>query len=242
MLSGFLGILPLATWRIQKLRSAMHSFFCRLGLIVMGVKTQIEGLDKIKGKNFLIVSNHLSYLDILIIAANFPSSFVTSVEIKETPGLGLITRWAGCLFVERRSKENIHNEISEITEALKNGLNVTIFPEATSTNGESVLRFRSPLYNAAIFSEKDILPICLNYQFIGNEPINLSNRDKLCWYGDMSFMPHLIELMKNKRIKIKLDVLEPLTFNGEQRDAKLMAQITHQRVSEKYVPIQLCSN
>lgn len=234
LLSGLLGILPIHRWTMQRWRNRMHSRFCALGLKVMNVTLNLKG-DLEPGENFLVVSNHLSYLDILLLAANIPSCFVTSVEIKETPGLGYLTRLAGCLFVERRNKENIHKEIEELTEGLRHGVNVAIFPEATSTSGESVLRFRSPLYNASIDAGRRVLPLCINYKKVGGEELSLANRDSVFWYGDMSFFPHLVELIRSGPIEVEMQVLPALGKNDAE-DAKEYATLSHSLVAERYIP------
>lgn len=78
----------------------------------------------INNDNYLIVSNHLSYLDVIILAAKFPSCFVTSTDVKKTPFLGHLTRLAGCLFVDRNNRKNLKLEIVEIRTALSEGMNV----------------------------------------------------------------------------------------------------------------------
>lgn len=233
-LSGALGIIPVRRWRLQKWRSHLHSFFCGLGIWLIGVKTnKIGNFDSTK--NYLVVSNHLSYLDILIIASHVPSCFVTSVEIRDTPVLGVITRWAGCLFVERRNKQNLGHEISELTDGLANGLNVAIFPEATSTNGEQVLRFRSPLYTSAIEAGREVLPICINYRAINGEPVTLKNRDHVYWYGDMPFFSHFMNLTSLKSVEVDLEFL-PVVYKSEMNSPKEVAQYTHSLVEQRFVP------
>lgn len=162
-------------------------------------------------RNYLIVSNHLSYLDILIIAAKIPTAFVTSTDIKNTPFLGQIVTLAGCLFVNRKNKENIKNEIKELREALNYGINVVVFPEATSTNGDEVLRFRHPLFEASIATSSPILPLTINYKKISNAPINLNNRDIVCWYGDMGFFTHFLKVLEQKEIIVELNISESFT-------------------------------
>lgn len=162
-------------------------------------------------RNYLIVSNHLSYLDILIIAAKIPTAFVTSTDIKNTPFLGQIVTLAGCLFVNRKNKENIKNEIKELREALNYGINVVVFPEATSTNGDEVLRFRHPLFEASIATSSPILPLTINYKRISKVPVNLNNRDIVCWYGDMGFFSHFLKVLEQKEILVELNISEPFT-------------------------------
>jgi lyso-ornithine lipid O-acyltransferase len=155
-------------------------------------------------ENYFFVSNHLGYLDILILAAQSPCLFVTSIEVKNMRFLGTLSKLGGCLYVERRSRENIHNEIQEIIDALALRLNVCVFPEATSTNGNGVLKFKRSLYQAATATHTLVKPICLNYTLINDAPLSVLNRDKVCWYGDMDFLPHLWQVMKCRSIKMNL--------------------------------------
>ena len=177
-------------------------------LKILGIEVQIDG--QFSQKNYLIVSNHLSYLDVLILASQKPSCFVTSKEIEKTPFLGHICRLAGCLFVDRKNKKNLRGEISELREALASGLNVTVFPEATSTNGDEVLNFRRPLFESSIATGKAILPLTINYISISGKKISLENRDKICWYGDMDFFPHFLNLLNERKVVVEIKVSEPI--------------------------------
>ena len=81
-ISGLLKVAPVSRWKIQKWRANILKQFCRIGLKVMGVRVTLKG-EANHNDNSLVVSNHLSYLDILVIASKIPSCFVTSVEIKK---------------------------------------------------------------------------------------------------------------------------------------------------------------
>ncbi len=183
--------------------------------------------------NHFVVSNHLGYMDVLAISAEMSCCFVTSKEIHDMPGLGLLTEMSGCLYVERRNRDNIHNEIVELTEALKHGLNVCVFPEATSTNGDQVLRFRQPLYNAAIRSDTDVLPVCLNYALIDGQPITDKNRDTIFWYGDMPFLSHLWNLLGCQSIELRFNIDETIA-PADLDCPRLLAERSHMVVSRMY--------
>lgn len=213
------------SWSKRKLCTRILSKYCRLGLFILGIRVNLTGYDicKLSGSH-LFVGNHLSYTDILIIAAFRPTCFVTSVEIRETPFLGQICILAGCLFVERRNKANIMSEVREITEALKQGINVVIFPEATSTNGEQILRFRKPLFAASVGSEVPVLPFCLNYRFLNENQVDITNRDFVFWYGDMPFASHLWNLSKFQVIAVDLVLLDPIPVSASSEIEQLAAQ------------------
>lgn len=188
------------------------SISSKLMLKVLNIKVDYKIPSSFKkNSNYLIVANHLSYLDILILSAKFPSCFVTSFEVRKSPFLGQLSILAGCLFVDRQDKSNLKNEVIELREALKDGLSVTVFPEATSTNGEEILRFRKPLFEASIATQKQILPITINYQTIEGQKIDRLNRDIVCWYGEMAFFNHFLKIVNIKNIQVEVLTAEPFS-------------------------------
>lgn len=232
-ISAFIGLVIPGFFRRQKYRTCVQSWFCRLGLRVLNVEVQTLGFQKKNHQTHLMVGNHMSYLDILILSRLYPSSYVTSQEIRETPFLGRLCEWAGCLFVERRNRENLSKEVSQISEALRNDLTVTIFPEATSTNGDEILRFRSPLYQAAIDAKVPVQAFCLNYLRVNGASFSQGNRDFVCWYGDMDFLPHLWALCRLRSVKASVHFLESIPI-ASSADPKQLAQTTHHQVCSRY--------
>ena len=180
--------------------------YSRFVLFFLNVKVNWNLKSDLPRDGKLIVCNHLSYLDILILSSRIPSSFVTSTEMKETFGLGQICILAGCVFVNRKNKKNIHSEVKEITEALKEKINVIIFPEATSTNGEEVLRFRRPLFQSALDAKQNVSPITINYKKLNNEKVTRSNRDQIFWYGDMTFFSHFWKFLKIQKTVVEVTI------------------------------------
>lgn len=243
MMFGFLFIMS-SIWLVvhdKWKRIAWSNYFLtkcsRLGLFLLNVKVTYKGLENYAAvPNALFVCNHLSYMDVLVIHAKVPACFVTSREIRETPVLGQVCYVAGCLFVERRNKNNVHNEVSEISEGLRQGLNVAIFPEATSTNGEKILRFRRPLYVAALDSQTPVLPICLNYHTVGGKPIDSVLRDKIFWYGDMDFVAHLWTLAGSGGVLADLIFLPPV-IPGPDDDATMLAERSQKAVESVFRPV-----
>ena len=208
------------------------SHYCTWGLKVAGVRVRKYG---IKADTQFIVANHMSYLDILVLASQFPTSFVTSVEIREMPVLGLMTKLGGCLYVERRNKSNLSNEILELTTALQKNIPVTVFPEATSTNAESVLRFKRPLFQASLDSKVPVSPICINYLKIDGETFNRVNRDTVCWYGDMAFVPHLWNLMGKRDILVELRLLNEIPA----AEPLYLAEESHRMIESNFLGLSL---
>ncbi|MDD4975318.1 MAG: lysophospholipid acyltransferase family protein [Bacteriovorax sp.] len=204
-----------------------------VGLKIIGIKVvqKFHRIDPLE--NYLIVSNHLSYLDIMVISRFFPSCFVTSKEMKDTFFLGHLCLLGGCIFVDRKNHKNLHREVKELTKALEDGLNIAIFPEAASTDGTSVIRFRRPLFQAAIDSHSKVLPICLNYRMIDSNPVTLKNRDIVFWYGDMSFLDHVLKLFSCKKIVVELNVL-PSLMARDFADKNALADKCYELVNAQY--------
>lgn len=191
------------------------SWHCNIAVWLFGIKRKVidhsnKALEK---DNYLICSNHLSYIDILVFASLFPSCFVTSKEVKRTPFLGQLCLFGGCLFVDRKNKSNLGNEVIELTQALQKGINITVFPEATSTNGEQILRFRKPLFRAALNAKKNVLPLCLNYTYANQKKLTKENRDLICWYDEMTFVDHFLKFLKLKSITVEVNFMKVLEIS-----------------------------
>jgi 1-acyl-sn-glycerol-3-phosphate acyltransferase len=209
------------------------SVTCKIGLKLFNIKVRKTFAPIDMKDNYLIVSNHLSYLDILIISSYLPTCFVTSKEMKETPFLGQLCLLGGCLFVERRSRTGLTEEIKELSNALDDGLSVVIFPEATSTNGEAVIRFKRPLFQSAINSCAKVLPVCLNYRTLDGEKLTLKNRDKVFWYGDMGFLGHALTLFSHKGIVAELTIMPSLN-SIDYSDKNELTDACYKLVSDEY--------
>lgn len=226
-------------FKTKKLLSYLVHILSKVILFILNIDIELNFYTKdLKDKNYFIAANHLSYLDILVISSKIPTNFITSIEVRQTPFLGQIAMLAGCIFVERRNKKNILNEIKEIELALENNLNITIFPEATSTNGAGILPFKRPLFNAAINTNKDILPLTINYLSINGNKVDLSNRDSLFWYGDMGFIGHLYNLCFCRNIKVNLRNSNLLNYNKDNLSSlEELKDLAYLNISKQFIPI-----
>lgn len=213
------------------------SFFCRLALWLLNFKVNV--INKARADQpHLIVGNHLGMLDILVFAAVKPSLFITSVEMRETPGLGLLAEMGGCLYVERRDRSNIKNEMGEIRQALQQGFSVTLYPEGTSTNGERVLPFKKTLMTTVAGTGVPILPTVINYRKIDGEPMSHKWRDYVCWYGDQTFWPAMIRIFQVGSVEIDLEYCEEVVVHSEE-ERKEIAAVVQRAVMQRYTKIPM---
>lgn len=235
LLCFFITTLPLVPWlqrdarRVRPLLMKATSLACSFTSWLLGLEVEIVGeKDALSSHGtFLMVANHMSYLDVILLASQRSACFVTSQEIRETPGLGIICRAGGCLFVNRKNRRNLGGEVKELSEAMKDGMSVTIFPEATSSDGSGILKFRRPLFNAAIDAKVPVLPVTINYLEIDGEAVEGHNRDTVCWYGDMGFFPHAVKLFGTKKLKAQIVVGKALS---PDLDSMALAEASYNQI------------
>jgi 1-acyl-sn-glycerol-3-phosphate acyltransferase len=215
------------------------SFFARLGLRVLGVRLVIRRLKR-KGlrqrrtrTHYLVISNHLTYADILVVASLMPSVFITSVELKQTFPLGLFAWLGGCLFVERRSRAGLKREIEEIEEVLAQGTSVVLFPEGTTSNGDTVQPFKNSLFTAALTTGTSLLPVCIRYQAANGQQVDTTNRDSIYYYGGTTFFQHLPRFLALQSIDVECIILRPFATHQNQ-SRKNLATRAHQMISAVY--------
>jgi lyso-ornithine lipid O-acyltransferase len=156
---------------------------CRTVLASLGIRYSADGVAPSRG---LLVSNHLSYLDILIYSAAAPCVFVSKAEVAKWPYFGFTARQAGTIFIDRTKRVSAHNAALEIARRLSDPVPILVFPEGTSSDGAQVMRFHSALFEPAVKSDAPITTAAVRYVIEGGVP-----ERELCWYGDEGFLPHL---------------------------------------------------
>jgi 1-acyl-sn-glycerol-3-phosphate acyltransferase len=161
---------------------------CARLLRVLGVKLASTGTPPAEGA--LIVANHLSYLDVLVLGALAPTVFVAKKEVSGWPVFGGLARRAGTLFIDRGRVRDAARVGAEMAEALRAGVNVAVFLEGTSTDGGGVGRFKSALLEPAIAAGWPLVPAGLDY----TAAAGVSVAKEIAWWGDMELGPHLANL------------------------------------------------
>jgi len=159
----------------------------RITLRALGIHCQVQGQPPTRG---LVVCNHLSYLDILILAAHMPSFFVAKMEISSWPFFGMAARSNGTIFLDRSSLASATSVADQMAQRLKLPIPVLLFPEGTSTDGSAVLRFHSRLIDPATSTGAPITAASVRYVIEGGV-----EERSLCWYGDTAFVPHLLKAL-----------------------------------------------
>jgi 1-acyl-sn-glycerol-3-phosphate acyltransferase len=177
---------------LPKARAEWLQHAARRILRVLRVHTRCQNSAPISG---LLVCNHLSYLDVLVLAALAPSRFVAKSEVKHWPVFGWFARLAGTIFVNRNKPLHSGQTAEEIGVAISQGVVVVLFPEGTSSGGQTVLPFKSSLLEPATRDHHAVTAGCLTYELADG---NVS--EEVCYWKDMTLVPHLINLLGKRRI------------------------------------------
>lgn len=216
------------------------SYLCKYVLKALAINAIInkENSSSQDNKNYLIISNHLSYIDIFVIFSFFPAAFIASIdEAQQNIVLGKATEFSGGIFVERRNRSNIKRELQTIHSAMKAGLNVVLFPEGTTSNGDQVLPFKSSFLALAENREINILPICIKYKRIDEKNIDSKNRDLIYYYGGMKFFTHFFKFLKIRSVDVELTLLEVLN-SLEHPSRKEISSLAYEAINSAYMKKQ----
>jgi 1-acyl-sn-glycerol-3-phosphate acyltransferase len=234
-LSCLVSMLPVTGRVRRRMRVRTASLFSRLALAILRVRVRIDRGSRTRRDpgGLLVVANHVSYIDILIISSLLPAVFITSVELRDSFLLGALARLGGCLFVERRRPHGLKREIGDIARTLSQGFPVVLFPEGTTSNGDSVRQFKNPLFDAAVSAGVDVLPVCLRYTNINNGPVTHNNRDRVFYYGGATFVKHLFGLLAQKSLDVQVMPLNTLAVHGRTSRKELAAE-AHAAISAAY--------
>lgn len=192
---------------------------CRGVLASLGTTVSTDGSMPQHG---LIISNHLSYLDILCYSSIGPCVFVSKSEVRNWPVFGRLATNGGSIYVDRKSRTGAGRVAKEIEDTLRRGIRVVLFPEGTSTGGDTVLPFHAPLLESAIRAEAAITPAAIAYEMEHGDP-----RQDVCYWGDMTFATHFLGLLGKGKVHAKI------AFGKSREDLtnrKTAAQVLHEDV------------
>ena len=186
-----------------------------------GVEPRVSGRVPNSG---LLVTNHVSFADILLLCAVQPMIFVSKSEVASWPAIGAIASAAGCLFVERKRRTDVARVNAGLRHALDAGLLVTLFPEGTSSDGSSVLPFQPSLLQPAVEAAIPVHPGHLSYW--GRDQIRA---DDVAYFGDRDLMPCLMALVNRQTTYGEVHFGEAV---GPVADRKTLASLLHSSVSQ----------
>lgn len=210
---------PLVGERTQR---KMRARWSRQLLGVLGVELQAQGPLPRPGQ--LLVSNHISWVDVFVINAISPLSFVCKDEVRSWPLLGWLVARNHTVFIRRASRSSAAEVRDRLVGSLSCGRSVMVFPEGTTTDGRAVLPFRAALFQAAIDAGRAVKPVRLRYVDHRGE-----HSDAAAYIDDVSFWQSVCMLARAPRTVARVELLPALPSHGLTRQD--LAQVTHAQVS-----------
>ncbi len=183
----------------------------------------------------LYVCNHISWLDIPVLASVLDTEFIAKDDVKSWPLFGKLSTRTRTLFVSRTNRQETQRQIDAIGSALSSGVNLTLFPEGTTSDGSAVTPFFSSLFAAAA-KATIIQPIVIGYRRRGGGALNDEEMAKIGWTGDDALVPNAAMIARMK-IEAVITLLDPIAAHHGQ-DRRALAARCHAEISAGYAALR----
>ena len=190
-------------------------------LRILRIKITLSGevLKFLSKDTYLIVSSHISWLDIPVIFSLKPITFVSASDVKTWPIIGMLAKISGAIFVDRNRKSSLVEVIQAMNHHFKNEKqSICIFPEGITSNGYQVLPFKSNLFQSAFESNKLLLPLSIKYK----ENNVLTNRTS--FHGSTTLFQSFKRVAKSNLIEVVVDIGHPVKPAQSRKDLSLKIQ------------------
>ncbi len=204
-------------------RTAWLQRWSRFACRVLGIRVTRRGSMPQSG---LLVCNHLSYLDVVVLSSIGPCVFVAKRDVAAWPLFGWLAHAAGTIFVDRERRLASADVVDLVREAIAGGSLVVLFPEGTSSDGSTVLPFKSSLLESAVQLRCPVAAAAIEHALEDG-----SVADEVCYWGDMTLLPHLLNLFSKREIRSKCSFSLPKIRAGDRKEiaAELREEIVSMR-------------
>jgi 1-acyl-sn-glycerol-3-phosphate acyltransferase len=190
-------------------------------LRILKIKITLSGevLRFLGDDSYLVVSNHISWLDIPVIFSLKPITFVSATEVKTWPIIGILAKISGAIFVDRDRRASLPEVIQAMNHHFKNDKqSICIFPEGVTSNGYQVLPFKSNLFQSAFESDKLLLPLSIKYK----ENNVITNRTS--FHGSTTLFQSFKRVAKSNHIEVEIDIGHPVKPAQSRKDLSVKLQ------------------
>lgn len=199
--------------------------FYRGALHILGIRMRLFH-DFSPRRPLFVVANHVSYLDIFVLGSLIPAVFVSKQEVRDWPLIGWIAWLQRTIFIQRK-RVRADDELTPLIDALNQGFNVIMFPEGTSTDGISMLPFKSALFEAPKRGNAYIQPVSLVYRDRHGDRLSVRDRQFYTWGTDAPFFKHFLKLILRPGVLVEVWIRKPL---NPLLDRKTLAKSAEIRV------------
>ncbi|HEY9057122.1 MAG TPA: lysophospholipid acyltransferase family protein [Aurantimonas sp.] len=232
-----LTALTLVLWPLQSLAIArgwtlarrLPVVWHRIACTVAGIEVKLVGQPS-RAHPLLLVANHQSWADIMVLGKIAPLSFIAKAEVRDWPAFGLLARLQRTIFVERDARRRTGVQAKAIAERLTAGDVMVLFAEGTTSDGNEVLPFKTALFGAAqsaLHAYKahavTVQPVAIAYTHANGVPLGRYFRPLAAWPGAVELGPHLLAFLKEGAVRVEVSFGTPIAF-GESSDRKVVAR------------------
>ena len=230
-------------WKIISRLNRNYTLLLRL---ILNIKVSVVGDEgQLERGGYVIIANHVSYVDGIVLGGIFPILFVSKREVKNWPVVGQWNVLCGSIFINRQRKDQVGLLVEEMTRKLKQEANMLLFPEGTSTNGEKMLPFQTVPLAAPLRNRSIIVPVTITYKTIDEQPVTAANRDFVYWYGDMEFVTHFWNLLGRRSVEVLVTIqpkIECFRYADNSAGRKKLAKDCYNRVLGRFSGRDLVSD
>jgi 1-acyl-sn-glycerol-3-phosphate acyltransferase len=207
-------------------RRAQHiADWARDMLALLNVQLEIRGQPITQGP-LMVVANHISWLDVLVMLAAQPVRFVSKAEVRHWPLIGWLATQVGTLYIERTSRRDALRVVHQVAAALLEGKIIAVFPEGTTTDGRSLLPFHGNLLQAAISASSPVQAVALRFLDVSTLQISLSP----AFVGDDSLLDSVWKMLTTEPVLAQLHFLPPLA--SAEQDRRVLAEQLQQQIAQ----------
>jgi len=217
--------------KTERWRNRILSIWGKTVAYIFSIKINIEGEPP--APPFILVSNHLSYLDIVVYYAIVDATIVSKAEVSRWPVFGFIAKNIGVIFIDREKRMDVKRVNKEIAENVNPRSGVLIFPEGRISPGDKILPFKPSLLEFAVAENIKVYSSTLCYDTLSDDPGLIS---KLIWYGDEPMLSHFLRFCTLKRSFANVTFSEDGIIHDDRKE---LAKLLYERVSDNYKPVYL---
>jgi len=235
ILTGLLvGPYALAGLANQRLKRKIGAAWYGLTKMICGLKVQVIGAP-LSDPGVMFAANHVSYLDIIVLGACTDARFVAKSEVADWPVFGWLAKLANTVFVTR-DRRHARQDSAQLAKLMNTGARLIFFPEGTSSNGCSVLPFKTSLFAAVdpatASSPLHVQPVSIAYTvYADGRPLKGYLSDLYAWYGEMTLFGHLMTVFGLRGASVEVTFMPPLTV-AAYPDRKALALSVERHVRD----------
>jgi len=214
---------------LKLIRYPIRKIWTRCLLLSTGGKINLHGVDlsSIDLRNTMVVSNHISWLDTVVMLRLCYLRYIGKVEMLKWPFLSMIIKAGGTIFINRRNKRELLTVNQQVANILTDGATIGLYPEGTTSDGVKILPFKAPILEAALMAKSNVIPVVLSYRKEDNKLATEVTFSKVNW------LTTVINTLKLENLVINVTIL-PIVRSTDFKTRDELAVCLYQQINQSY--------